>query len=133
MTPGGQGGARPDSLDSPGEHGEDSLICEAAHPPTGAAGDWPDRPRAQPVPTLKLAELLMVILDCRPRLPLAAAAALVREPCAAGTLVRVVFLDAQREPLPVDADTLMATTYLAGELDDDLAAAFGDRSVVILR
>jgi hypothetical protein len=130
MTPGGQGGARPDS---PGERGEDGLIMQAAHPPTGAAGDWPARPRAQPVPTLKLAELLMVILDCRPRLPLAVAAALIREPRQTGTLVRVVFLDAGRDPLPVDPETLLATTYLAGALDDDLAAAFGDRNVVILK
>jgi chorismate-pyruvate lyase len=82
---------------------------------------------------LKLAELLMVILDCRPRLPLAAAAALVREPHGDGLLVRVVFLDARREPLAVDADTLLVTSYLAGRLDEDLAAAFGDRNVVILK
>jgi hypothetical protein len=130
MTPGGQGGAR---LDSPGEHGEDSLFRQAAHPPAGAAGGWPARPCPQPVPMLKLAELLMVILDCRPRLPLAAAAALVREPYGDGLLVRVVFLDARREPLAVDADTLLVTSYLAGRLDEDLAAAFGDRNVVILK
>ena len=130
MTPGGQGGARPDS---PGEHWENSLFGQAAHPPAGAAGDRPAWPRPQPVPLLKLAELLMVILDCRPRLPLAAAAALVRERCGEGTLVRVVFLDAGREPLAVDADTLLVTNYLAGRLDEDLAAAFGDRNVVILK
>jgi hypothetical protein len=130
MTPGGQGGAR---LDSPGEHGEDSLFRQAAHPPAGAAGGRPARPCPQPVTMLKLAELLLVILDCRPRLPLAAAAALVRERCGEGTLVRVVYLDAGREPLAVDADTLMASSYLAGRLDEDLAAAFGDRNVVILK
>jgi hypothetical protein len=130
MTPGGQGGARPDS---PGGRDESSPNRVAAHPPTGAAGDRTGPPRAQPVALLKLAELLMVILGCRPRLPLATAAALVREPCGDGTLIRVVFLDDQREPLPVDADTLLATTYLAGRLDEDLAAAFGDRNVVILK
>jgi hypothetical protein len=130
MTPGGQGGARPDSL---GEHCENSLFRQAAHPPTGAAGDRPAWPRPQPVPLLKLAELLMVILDCHPRLPHATAAALVRERCDEGTLVRIVFLDDQREPLAVDADTLLVTSYLAGRLDEDLAAAFGDRHVVILK
>ena len=95
MTPGGQGGARPDSL---GEHCGSSLFGQAAHPPTGAAGDRPAWARAQPVPLLKLAELLMVILDCRPRLPLATAAALVREHCGEGTLVRVVFLDIPAAP-----------------------------------
>ena len=130
MTPGGQGGARPDSL---GERCGNSLFWQAAHPPTGAAGERPARPRPQPVPLLKLAELLMVILDCRPRLPRAAAAALVRERCGEGTLVRVVFLDARREPLAIDADTLLVTSYLAGRLDEDLTAAFGDRNVVILK
>ena len=128
MTPGGQGGARPDSLR---EHSASSLFGQAAHPPTGAAGDRPAGP--QPVPLLKLAELLMVILDCRPRLPLAAAAALIREHCGEGTLIRVVFLDARREPLAVDPDTQLVTSYLAGGLDEDLAAAFGDRNVVILK
>jgi hypothetical protein len=130
MTPGGQGGARPDSLS---EHCETSVFWQAAHPPTGAAGDRPAWPRPQPVSMLKLAELLMVILDCRPRLPLATAAALVRERCGADTLLRIVFLDAGREPLPVDADTLLVTSYLAGRLDEDLSAAFGDRNVVILK
>lgn len=130
MTPGGQGGARPDSLR---EHSASSLFGQAAHPPTGAAGDRPAWPRPQPVPLLKLADLLMVILDCRPRLPLAAAAALIREHCGEGTLIRIVFLDADREPLAADPDTELVTSYLAGGLDEDLAAAFGDRNVVILK
>jgi hypothetical protein len=130
MTPGGQGGARPDPLR---EQLASSLFGQAAHPPTGAAGDRPARPRPQPVPLLKLADLLMVILDCRPRLPLAAAAALIRENCGEGTLIRIVFLDERREPLAADPDTELVTSYLAGSLDEDLAAAFGDRTVVILK
>jgi hypothetical protein len=130
MTPGGQGGARPDSLR---ENCASSPFGQAAHPPAGAAGDRSAWPRPQPVPLLKLADLLMVILDCRPRLPLATAAALIREPCGEATLIRVVFLDAGREPLPVDADTLLVTSYLAGSLDEDLAATFGDRNVIILK
>jgi hypothetical protein len=88
---------------------------------------------AQHVQTLKLAEMIMLIVDCRRRLPHAASAALVREPHADGTLIRVVFLDANSDPVPADAGTMMATTYLAAELDADLAGAFGTRDVLVLK
>lgn len=105
----------------------------AVRPPTGAAGNAATVSGAQHVATLKLAEVVMAIVYCRQRLPLATSAALVREPHGESTYLRLVFLDDQQEPLLVDQATLRATAYLAGRLDDDLAMAFGDRNVIILK
>jgi len=88
---------------------------------------------AQHVQTLRLAEMIMAIVDCRRRLPQATSAALIREPHGDGTLIRVVFMDERQQPLPVDPGTMMATAYLAAELDDDLHQAFGARNVIVLK
>lgn len=129
MTPTGHGN-QPDSPAEPDEYG---LVGEATHPHTGAAGDAAELPGAQRVPTLKLAEIIMAIIDCRRRLPLAASVALVRKPHDEGTLLRVVFLDGRNEPLPADPSVVTATTYLASRLDDDLLMAFGGKSVIVLK
>jgi hypothetical protein len=42
-------------------------------------------------------------------------------------------MDERQQPLPVDAGTMMATAYLATELDDDLHQAFGARNVIVLK
>jgi hypothetical protein len=130
MTESGRTGPQPDP---PGEPAERSLVPDAARPHTGAASNAAKLSGAQHVATLKLAEVVMAILYCRQRLPLAASAALVREPHGEGTFIRMVFLDDRQEPLPVDQAMLAATAYLAGKLDDDLAMAFGDRNVIILK
>ncbi len=129
MTPTGHG----DQTDPAAEPGRYGLVSPAAHPHTGAAGDAAGPPGPQFVPTLKLAEIIMAVIDCRHRLPLAASAALIREPRGEDTLLCVVFLDGKNEPISVDADAVMATTYVAGRLDDDLAAAFGDKNVIVLK
>jgi hypothetical protein len=88
---------------------------------------------AQRVKILRLAEMIMAIVDCRRRLPQAVSAALIKEPHGGATLVRVVFMDERQQPLAVDAGTMMATAYLATELDDDLHQAFGARNVIVLK
>jgi hypothetical protein len=88
---------------------------------------------AQHVHTLRLAEMIMAIVACRRRLPQATSAALIREPHGDATLIRVVFMDERQQPLPVDAGTMMATAYLAAELDDNLHQAFGARNVIVLK
>jgi hypothetical protein len=130
MTVRGGTGPQPDP---PGEPAERSLVSDTARPHAGAASNAAKLSGAQHVATLKLAEVVMAILYCRQRLPLAVSAALVREPHSEGTLIRMVFLDDRQEPLPVDKSTVTATAYLAGRLDDDLAMAFGDRNVIILK
>jgi hypothetical protein len=72
-------------------------------------------------------------VDCRRRLPQGTSAALIRESHGGGTLIRVVFMDERQQPLPVDPGTMMATAYLAAELDDDLHQAFGSRNVIVLK
>jgi hypothetical protein len=129
MTPTGHGD-RPQPAAEPGEYG---LVGAAAHPHAGAAGDAAELAGTQYVPTLKLAEIIMAVIDCRRRLPLAAAVALVREPRGEGTLLRVVFLDGKNEPIPADADVVTATTYVTDRLDDDLAVAFGGKNVIVLK
>ncbi|HTS97666.1 MAG TPA: hypothetical protein VMI33_13695 [Streptosporangiaceae bacterium] len=129
MTPAGHG----DQPDPAAEPGGPGLVGPAAHPPTGAAGDAAELAGAQHVPTLKLAEIIMAVIECGRRLPLAASVALVREPRGEGTLLRVVFLDGENEPIPADADVVTATTYVADRLDDDLAVAFGGKSVIVLK
>ncbi len=42
-------------------------------------------------------------------------------------------MDERQQPLPVDPGTMMATAYLAAELDDDLHQAFGARNVIVLK
>ena len=129
MMPIGHGDL-PDSAAEPDEY---RLGSEATQPHARAAGAAADLPGAQRVPTLKLAEIIMAIIDCRRRLPLAASVALVREPHGEGTLLRVVFLDGRSEPLPADATVVMGTTYLASRLDDDLIMAFGGKNVIVLK
>jgi len=130
MTPKGQAGQQPDTAAEPDERG---LVRDVGHPHAGAAGEAAGRPGPQRLPVLRLAEVIMAILDHRRRLPMAASAALIREQHGDGMLVRVVFLDDRQEPLPAAADTMTATTYLAGRLDDDLAVAFGARNVIVLK
>jgi len=95
--------------------------------------DAAELPGAQYVPTLKLAEIIMAVIDCRHRLPLAASVALVRQARGESTLLRVVFLDSENEPIPAHADVVMATTYVADRLDDDLSVAFGKKDVIVLK
>jgi hypothetical protein len=130
MTERGGTGPQPEP---PVERAERSPVPDAARPHAGAASNAAKLSGTQHVATLKLAEVIMAILYCRQRLPLAASAALIREPHSEGIFIRVVFLDDRQEPLPVDQATLTATAYLAGRLDDDLAMAFGDRDVIILK
>jgi hypothetical protein len=130
MTPNDRDGLRPAPAAQSAGRGPSQ---DGAHPPTGAAGEVPGLPGAQYVPVLRLAELVMAIVGCRQDLPLAAAAALVREPYGADTLVRVVFLDDEHEPLPANPLAMTTTTYVARDLDEDLAAAFGAKNVIILK
>jgi len=101
--------------------------------PNGLAGDAAGLPAMTRLPVLRLAEVIMAILDHRRRLPMAVSAALIRQQHRDGTLVRVVFLDDRQEPLPLAADPMTATTYLAARLDGDLAVAFGARNVIVLK
>jgi hypothetical protein len=87
----------------------------------------------QRMETLMLSDVIMAILDSRPRFPLAASAALIRERDGADVFIYVVLLDEKRQPIFVEPGTITAVTYVTRQLDDDIVAAFGDRQTIILK
>jgi hypothetical protein len=87
----------------------------------------------QCVETLMLSDVIVAILDSRSRFPLAASTALIREQDGANIFIYVVLLDDKRQPIPVEPGTITAVTYMTRHLDEDLAAAFGDKRAIILK
>ncbi|MGH3171336.1 MAG: hypothetical protein ACRDN0_36425 [Trebonia sp.] len=106
-------------------------------PSTGSpSGDDTVLPDWQQVQTLRVADVVMTILQARKTMPLATAAAVSRAKHGDGyrVLVRLV----ESGPL-ADAENLdggidgAAAIFVARELGEDLAIAFGDKDVIILQ
>jgi hypothetical protein len=125
MSPRGQGGTlvhMPPSTRSPSGDG--------AAPPDGALPQW------QQVQTLRVADVVMTILKARKTMPSATAASVSRTKHGDGFLVLVSLLEespqADTENLDGGIDGAVAI-FVARELGDDLASAFGDKDVIILQ
>lgn len=99
----------------------------------GGAGDPLSKTGAVRVETLMLSDVIMAILDRRSRFPRAASAALIREPDGADVFIYVILLDEKRQPIPVEPGTIAAGTYVTRYLDEDILAAFGDKTAIILK
>jgi hypothetical protein len=87
----------------------------------------------QHVDTLTLSDVVMAILETRASLPLATSAALIRERDGADAVVHLVLLGDKRQPLFTATGTMIAVTYAACHLDEDILAAFGDKEVIVLK
>jgi hypothetical protein len=87
----------------------------------------------QAVETLGIADVVMTILEARKTNPRATAAAVSRETCGDLIQVRVSLLEPSGRPedQPDRGDVVAAFT--ARQLGADLAAAFGQKDVIILR
>jgi hypothetical protein len=116
--------------DRPGHH---DLLGHAASHYAGGADEPVSTHGVQHVATLTLSDVVMAILQSRARCPLAASAAVIRESGGDGTVVHLVLLDGEQQPLPAGPGGIIAVSYEVGQLDRDVLAAFGDRDVIILR
>ncbi|HXO15115.1 MAG TPA: hypothetical protein VN835_02150, partial [Steroidobacteraceae bacterium] len=96
----------------------------------GALPDW------QQVQTLRVADVVMTILKARKAMPSATAAAVSRARHGGGYRVLVSLLEDSKEAdapgLGVAVDGA-AAVFVARELAQDLADAFGDKDVFILQ
>ena len=97
----------------------------------GALPDW------QQVQTLRVADVVMTILKARKAMPSATAAAVSRAKHGEGYRVLVSLLEssgpsADAAEIEADVDGA-AAVFVARELGQDLADAFGDKDVFILQ
>ena len=96
----------------------------------GALPDW------QQVQTLRVADVVMTILKARKAMPSATAAAVCRARHGGGYRVVVRLLEGGKETDAADLDAGVdgaAAVFVARELGQDLADAFGDKDVFILQ
>ncbi|MGH3212449.1 MAG: hypothetical protein ACRDNO_32255 [Trebonia sp.] len=96
----------------------------------GALPDW------QQVQTLRVADVVMTILKARKAMPSATAAAVSRARHGSGYRVLVSLLEGstEAEATEIEADVDgAAAVFVARELGQDLADAFGDKDVFILQ
>jgi hypothetical protein len=101
-------------------------------PSTGdsALPDW------QQVQTLRVADVVMTILKARKAMPSATAAAVSRARHGRGYRVLVSLLEGSAEANAADQEIDIdgaAAVFVARELGQDLADAFGDKDVFILQ
>ncbi len=82
--------------DRPGYH---RLLRHVASDYAGGADEPVSTHAVQRVETLTLPDVVMTILESRASYPLAASAALIREPDGDGTVVHLVLLDGEQQPL----------------------------------
>ena len=103
---------------------------------TGSSSGDRALPDWQQVQTLRVADVVMTILKARKAMPSATAAAVSRARHGGGYRVLVSLLNGSTEAdaaeIEVDVDGA-AAVFLARELGQDLADAFGDKDVFILQ
>jgi hypothetical protein len=99
-------------------------------PGTGASPDW------QQVQTLRVADVVMTILKARKAMPSATAAAVSRTRHGGGYRVLVSLVEGSPSADAADLEAGIdgaAAIFVARELGQDLADAFGDKDVFILQ
>ena len=116
--------------DRPGRH---DLLGHVASHYAGGADEQVSTQGVERVATLTLSDVVVAILESRADYPLAASAAVIREPGGDGTVVHLVLLDGEQQPLFAGPGVIIAISYEVGQLDRDVLAAFGDRDVIILK
>lgn len=123
----------PSTGSSPGDHAppaDGTVAADGTVVTDGGLPDW------QQVQTLRVADVVMAILQARKTMPSATAAAVSRAKHGDGYRVLVRLLeggpraDAENVDGGIDG---AAAIFVARELGEDLAIAFGDRDVIILQ
>jgi hypothetical protein len=111
----------------------------AADPGPGIDGGEPSPPGWRQVETLKVADVVMSILQARKATPWASAAAVWRQHRGSIVYVLVTLLERPPPPRPgdgqADADgrAQVIAEFAARRLGEDLATAFGANDVIILQ
>ena len=105
-------------------------------PSTGPWSSDSASPGCQQVQTLRVADVVMTILKARKAMPSATAAAVSRTRHGSGYRVLVRLLESSTEADAADLEADIdgaAAVFVARELGQDLADAFGDKDVFILQ
>lgn len=110
-------------------------MSPVADPPAGGGQPSPDW---QQVQTLGVAEIAMTILEARKTMPTATAAAVCRERHGGGFRVRISLLEDEPQaaggnPHDRDSAARVVVIFVARQLGKDLADAFGEKDVIILK
>ena len=99
----------------------------------GEAGILAGMASGQSVETLEIADVVMTILQARKTMPWATAAAVSREHRGDVIHVRVSLLEASGRPEDQPGRGDVVAAFTARRLGADLAAAFGQKDVIILK
>ena len=103
------------------------------HPGVARAGMLAPMASGQSVETLGIADVVMTILEARKTNPRATAAAVSRESCGDVIQVRVSLLESSGRPEDQPGRGDVVAAFTARQLGADLAAAFGQKDVIILQ
>lgn len=95
-------------------------------------GDGQPSPSSQSAETLSVAEIVMTILEARKTMPWATAASVSRRTDRDLVHVRVTLLESSPGERPAEHGEVVAT-FVVRRLGDDLARAFGEKDVIILK
>jgi hypothetical protein len=125
----------PDGVEgrSPDNPADRRLLQAVASSLGGGAEGALDTTDTRRVDTLTLSDVVVAILESRAEVPLATSAALIRERDGDDAVIHLVLLGDKREPLLARPGTMIAVTYAARHLDEDILAAFGDKEVIVLK
>jgi hypothetical protein len=113
-----------------------SLSGDDTAPAERSAGAGRPRPDWQQVQTLRVADVVMTVLQARKKMPSAIAAAVSRAKHGDGYRVVVRLLDSSPRIGAEDPDDGVegaVAIFVARELGADLAVAFDDKDVIILQ
>jgi hypothetical protein len=112
--------------------GSDAVTGDAQPSPSSQPAETPS---SQPAETLSVAEVVMTILEARKTMPWATAASVSRETDRELVHVRVALLESSSPSSggrPEGRGEVVAT-FAVRRLGDDLALAFGEKDVIILK
>jgi hypothetical protein len=103
-------------------------------PPDTEPGSEPDLPVDPPAESLGVAEVVMTILEARKIMPRATAASVSREQRHDLVYVRVTLLESPpASPAGQPGIGEVVAEFTVRRLEEDLAAAFGQKNVIILK
>ncbi len=112
--------------------GQPGILAGMASGSDSVSGDGGAAPDGQSVETLGIADVVMTILQARKTMPWATAAAVSRESCGDVIHVRVSLLESSERPEDQPGRGDVVAAFTARQLGADLAAAFGQKDVIIL-
>ena len=109
------------------------ILAGVASGSDSVSGDGGPPPSGQSVETLGIADVVMTILEARKTMPWATAAAVSRESRDDVIHVRVSLLESSERPKDQPGRGEVVAAFTARQLGADLAAAFGQKNVIILK